>query len=204
MVKSNFFATTKKLSYFCSNEQIISICKNDVRLLYLFGMNPNYLYLFNVLCVALPLALFEISMEKANGCGSGWSKDKWYAKSVLRDTKFAKLLTKLTKLEAPLNYHLVLCGLIFPAIFILEYIYGSRNILVLFACLLGIIFFADIFWFMFNWYFDSFRQLLKGPNGTIFWHKSWVKISKNHYVPTVYPLWLGLSLVLLFIAQRFF
>ena len=163
-------------------------------------MNYYYFYALNILLFALPLALFEINLEKSQGWGGGFPKDKWYGKASIKGTGFGNLLTKLTKLESPLNYHLIIMAL-FATVFLAEYIFGSKNIWLLLSCFFGVNFFADLFWFSFNWHFDSMRQLLKGKSGSISWHKDWFKIGKDKYLPTVYPLWLGLSIIFFLIAQ---
>lgn len=156
-------------------------------------MNHYIFYVLNVLLFALPLALFEINLEKAQGWGGGFPKDKWYGKSSLRGTKFDKMLTKITKFESPLNYHLVIM-LLFLTVFVTELVL-TRDIFLVLSCFFAVNFFADISWFSFNWHFDSMKQLLKGPHGSIGWHKSWVKIGKNSYIPKTYPIWLGLSII---------
>lgn len=163
-------------------------------------MNNYLFYALNVLLFALPLALFEINLEKSQGWGGGFPKDRWYGKSFLKGTVFGKILTKLTKLESPLNYHVIIM-LLFVVVFVSEYLYGTKNIWLLLSCFFGVNFFADLAWFSFNWHFDSMKQLLKGKNGSITWHKDWVKVGKNSYLPTVYPLWLGLSIVFFILAQ---
>jgi hypothetical protein len=163
-------------------------------------MNDYLFYALNIILFALPLALFEINLEKSQGWGGGFPKDKWYGKSFIRGTKLGAILTKITKLEAPLNYHVIIM-ILFPTVFTLEYIFSSQNIWLIIACFWGVNVCADFFWFAFNWHFDSFKQLLKGPNGSIAWHKSWVKIGPQLYLPTVYPLWLALS-ILFFVASK--
>ena len=162
-------------------------------------MNYYLFYLLNVLLFALPLALFEINLEKDSGWGGAFPKNRWYGKSFIRGTAFAKILTKITKLEAPLNYHVIIM-ILFPTVFTLEYFFGTRNIWLVIACFWGVNFFADLFWFSFNWHFHSMKELLKGPNGSISWHKGWTKISKTSYLPTVYPLWFGLSIIFFILA----
>jgi hypothetical protein len=162
-------------------------------------MNDFIFYLLNTLLFALPLALFEINLEKAQGWGGGFPRDRWYGKSSLKGTVFDKVLSKITKFESPLNYHLVIMVL-FCTVFLVELIVTKKIFLIL-ACFFGVNFFADIFWFSFNWYFDSFRQLLKGPKGSISWHKSWLKIGKNSYIPTTYPIWLGISIFFLLLSN---
>jgi hypothetical protein len=163
-------------------------------------MNNYLFYALNILLFALPLALFEINLEKNSGWGSAFPKDRWYGKSFIKGTKFGNGLSKITKLEAPLNYHIMVM-LLFAAVFLSELFIAHNNFWLVLAAFFGVNFFAEIFWFSFNWYFDSMKQLLKGPNGTIFWHKSWVKISKNSYLPTVYPSWFALSLIFFVMSQ---
>ncbi len=163
-------------------------------------MNYYLFYALNILFFALPLALFEINLEQDQGWGGGFPRNKWYGKSFLKGTGVDKILTKITRFESPLNYHLVIMFL-FVAVFVLEYLYGSQNIWLILSCFFGVNFFADFFWFSFNWHFDSFKQLLKGPNGSISWHKNWLKLGKEAYLPTNYPVWLSLSIIFFIIAQ---
>jgi len=163
-------------------------------------MNNYVFYALNILLFALPLALFEINLEKNSGWGSAFPKDKWYGKSFIKGTKFGTSLSKITKLEAPLNYHIMVM-ILFATVFLSELFIAHNNFWLVLSAFFGVNFFAEIFWFSFNWYFDSMKQLLKGPGGTIFWHKSWVKISKNSYLPTVYPTWFALSLVFFIMSQ---
>ena len=165
-------------------------------------MNDYIFYILNILLFALPLALFEINLEKAEGWGGGFPKDKWYGKSSLKGTKIDKILTKITKFESPKNYHLVIMVL-FLVVFITEYII-TKNIFLVTACFFGVNFFADIFWFSFNWHFDSMKQLLKGPHGSINWHKSWLKINKERYIPATYPIWLALSVIFFVLSGIYF
>lgn len=159
--------------------------------------------LLNILLFAIPLALFEISIEKAHGWGSGWPKDKWYAKSVLRGTKLGDAISKATKLEPPLNYHLLVSYILFPLVFILEYIFGTRNIFLILSSFFFVMVFAELTWFSCNWYFHSWTELTKGPNGSIFWHKDWMKIGKDKYLPKTYFLWTIAAIALLVLAYFF-
>lgn len=163
-------------------------------------MDKLYIYFLNILIIALPLALFEILIEKEKGWGSGWSKNKWYAKPFVPQSSFVKFLIKVLKIESPLVYHFITFAIIIPAIFIIEYYYWTNNILLLIASFIGVIVLEDFFWFLLNWNFDSLRQLLRGPNGTIWWHKRWIKISKNSYLPASYFSALPLSFLLLLLA----
>ncbi len=162
-------------------------------------MTDYLFYTLNVLFFALPLALFEINLEKSQGWGGCFPKDKWYGKSSLNGTRIDKILAKITKFESPLNYHLVIMAL-FLIVFISEYI-ATKDIFLVLSCFFGVNFFADLSWFSFNWHFASMKELLKGPHGIIHWHKSWLKIGKESYIPKTYPIWLGLSLLFFFLSQ---
>jgi hypothetical protein len=164
-------------------------------------MNTYTIYLLNILFIALPLAIFEIVIEKGVGWGGGWNKSKWYAKKFLPNNSIVKLLIKVLKIESPLFYHFLVFAIILPVIFIFEYFYWTNNILLLLASFIGVMVCEDFLWFLLNWNFDSLRQLLKGPKGSIWWHKRWVKISANAYLPIAYFSTLLLSLVLLFLAS---
>ena len=159
--------------------------------------------LLNIAFFAIPLALFEISIEQAHGWGSGWPKYKWYAKSIFKNTKIGNIITKITKLEPPLNYHLLISYILFPVIFICEYIYGYRNIFLVLGSFFAVMVFAEITWFSCNWYFNSWTELTKGPNGSIFWHKDWVKISKNKYLPKTYFIWSSCMIICIVLAYLF-
>lgn len=160
-------------------------------------MDKFSLYLVNIFIISLPLAIFEILIEKDKGWGSGWLKNKWHAKPFAPKNFFVKFLVRVLTIEYPLNYHFAVFAVAIPAIFILEYFYWSTNIMVLIASFISVLIFEDLFWFLFNWSFDSRRQLLRGPKGNIWWHKRWVKISKNHHLPLSYLLAFPVSLLLL-------
>lgn len=162
-------------------------------------MSHYLFYALNILLFALPLALFEINLEKNQGWGGGFPRDKWYGKSSLKGTKIDRWLSKITRFESPLNYHLVIMTL-FATVFVVELI-CTKDILLVLSCFFGVNFFADLFWFSFNWHFDSFRQLLKGPHGSISWHKSWTKIGQKSYIPSTYIWWLGLSIIFFVLAK---
>jgi len=163
-------------------------------------MEKYLLYILNILLIALPLAIFEIIIEPSGGWGSSWPKHKWYAKPFAPKNKIIKLFVKIINVESPLNYHLFVFGLIIPIIILVEHFYLTKNILLSIACIIAILVFEDFLWFLLNWRFDSLKQLLKGPKGSIWWHKSWVKIGKNSYLPISYFLLFPLSIILLILA----
>src|ERR1035437_1806236 len=149
-------------------------------------MSIYLFYLLNIFVVALPLAIFEIVLEKNKGWGSGFPKDKWFTKQFLPNNVIVKFSAQSLKIEHPLNYHFWVFAVTIPFIFILEYYYLTYNILFFLAIFIGVLVAEDSLWFLLNWYFDSRKQLLKGPNGSIWWHKHWIKIYKNYYLPTCY------------------
>lgn len=164
-------------------------------------MEKYLIYGINLLVIALPLALFEIVIEKGNGWGSGWNKDKWYSKQFFPNNPIVKFLTKLLKTELPLISHFFIFSIFLPTIFILQYFFLTKDITLLLASYVGVVVLEDLLWFLLNWYFDSFRQLLKGPNGSIWWHKRWLKISTTYYLPLSYIYGLSLSILLLLLAN---
>jgi len=159
-----------------------------------------YFYIFNIIIIALPLAIFEIIIEKDKGWGSGWDKNKWYAKKFIPDNIIVKSLAKILKIEPPLNYHALVFGFLLPVLFIAQYIYVVNDALLLLASLVSVLVFEDMFWFIFNWNFGSFRQLLRGPEGSIWWIKGWVRIYKKYYLPKSYFIGLPISIILLVLS----
>ena len=159
------------------------------------------IYILNIFIVALPWALFEIIIEKDSGWGSRWPKNKWYAKKFAPENSLVRFIVQLLKIESPLNYHALVFAAVLPVIFLFEYFFWTRNVMLLLASFIGVIVFEDFFWFLFNWNFDSLKQLLKGPGGSIWWHKGWTKIRRNYYLPSSYFSVLSLSIILLLLAR---
>ncbi|MFI5107281.1 MAG: hypothetical protein ACHP78_00380 [Terriglobales bacterium] len=163
-------------------------------------MPTYFIYLLNIFALALPLAICEIFAEKQAGWGSGWPKNRWYAKPFAPNHSVVKLITNILQIESPLTYHVVTVVVIISLIYVCEYVYWTHNILLLLASFIGVLVFEDCFWFLFNWHFDSLKQLLKGPHGSIWWHKRWIRISRDHYLPASYFLAFSVSLTLLLLA----
>jgi len=164
-------------------------------------MNPFFIYFVNILAISLPLSLFEIVVEKDAGWGSGWEKDRWHARAFAPHSPTVKAFVNLLNIEQPLNYHFYVFFGLLPLILGLEYWYWTDNFLLLLASFVGVLVFEDVFWFLFNWHFNSRKELLKGPHGSIWWHKRWVKVISNYYVPVSYVCALPLSLALLLLAR---
>lgn len=147
----------------------------------------NFLFFVaNILILAGGLAVFEIKIEKNSGWGSGWQKNKWYSRPFAPKSLLVKIVVKLLNVANPLNYHAIVFGLVLPLTLIIEYFTLTKNVFLLLACFVGVTVFEDMFWFILNWHFDSLRQLLKGPNGGIWWHHRWMRIYKNQYLPVSY------------------
>lgn len=163
-------------------------------------MEDLMFYILNILLIALPLAIFEIFIEPSGGWGISWPKHKWYAKPFFPENKFLKFIVRIANIESPLYYHVFVFGLIIPGIFVLEYFFIIQNILLLISCFIAVLVFEDFLWFLMNWRFDSFTQLLKGPNGNIWWHKGWVRVYKQYYLPVSYFILIPVSLILLKLA----
>jgi hypothetical protein len=86
---------------------------------------------------------------------------------------------------------------VLPIILISEYLTIIPNAALLLAVYFAILITEDFLWFLLNWNFNSLEELLKGPNGKIWWHKRWVKIYKNKYLPMSY--FIAIPFILLFI-----
>ena len=155
----------------------------------------------NILVIALPLAIFEIIIEKNYGWGSGLPRNNWFTKPFLPNNVFVKFSSRLLRIEKPLNYHFFVFVITVPLILILEYYYLTYNVLFFLAIFIGILVTEDVLWFLLNWHFDSRKELLKGPNGSIWWHKHWIRISKNYYLPTCYFSAVVLSILVFLVAK---
>ncbi len=163
-------------------------------------MGKYTIYILNILLVALPLAIFEIVIEKDKGWGSGWAKDRWYSKQFLPNNKLFKGISVVLGIQGILTYHFLVFGMLIPVILAWEYFVLNSNLILMLASYVIILVSEDFFWFALNWHFSSFRHLLKGPKGEIWWHKKWINIKGDFYLPSSYFSSTILSLVLLFLA----
>ncbi|MDD4988842.1 MAG: hypothetical protein PHV42_00235 [Candidatus Pacebacteria bacterium] len=160
-------------------------------------MNFYSFFILNVLAIAWPVAILEILIEKDKGWGAGHPKDKWYGKIIAQNNPVMKGLAKAIGVPYFFGYSLVMYWLIIPWILVAEYFILVKNVWLLVAIFIAICFIEDFSWFVFNWYFDSLTQLLKGPNGSIWWHQKWIRIYKNKYLPASY--FSGFALVIIFL-----
>jgi|ERR1700730_3907795 hypothetical protein len=153
-------------------------------------------WLAHVMFIGICLAIFEINLEKDKGWASGLDPRGW-GRKLFVDGAFARFCEKpyLTV------YHLVMFGVVVPAILITEYltirllgigheVHGggvgtswaiqigeARVVPILFltAVWIALISVEDFLWFALNWYYPrSLKDLLSGK---IWWHTHWVKIA---------------------------
>jgi hypothetical protein len=151
----------------------------------------------NVMLVGICLAIFEINLEKDKGWATGLNPRGW-GRKLFENGAFARFCEKpyLTV------YHLIMFGLIVPAILISEClivrllgigyaVHGRgagagwtiqigevRVVPILFLCAawIALISVEDFLWFALNWYYPrSMKDLLSGK---IWWHTHWVKIGE--------------------------
>ena len=158
------------------------------------------IFLVNVLAIATPIAILEIFLEKDRGWGSGFPKGKWYGKIIGANNYLVKNLVKIIGIPYFFGYLVCMYFFVIPAVLILEYFIVAPNIPLLLAIYFTILVVEDFSWFLLNWNFNSLKELLKGPNGNIWWHKKWVRIYKDKYLPFSYFLAIPFVLFLLLIS----
>ena len=146
------------------------------------------LFLLNVLIISIPVALFEIWIEKEKGWGAGLPKDRWYGAVIGEKSVVMKNVARSIGVPYFFGYAIFMYFLLIPAILILEYLLYIPHPLFLVAVYVAILAIEDFSWFVLNPYFNSLRELLKGPYGSIWWHKRWIPISSSKYLPASYFL----------------
>lgn len=155
------------------------------------------IFTINVFAFAIPIAFLEIFIEKDKGWGAGLSKEKWYGKIVGKNNPFMKLLAKIVGVPYFFGYGIFMFFFLVPSLLLVEHFLIVHNLPLLFAVYFGISVVEDFLWFVFNWHFPAFRELLKGPKGSIWWHQRWVKIFNGYYLPASY--FTGFAIVILFL-----
>ena len=161
------------------------------------------LFLLNVFAISIPVALFEIWMEKDKGWGSGLPKDKWYGAIIGKENLFMRNLARIIGVPYFFGYAVFMYFLLIPVVLVLEYFFYIPQILFLFAVYIAILAVEDFSWFALNPYFPSLRELLKGPQGSIWWHKRWIRIAPLRYLPFSYFFSaLCVSVLLFFLLLR--
>jgi len=147
-------------------------------------------FLANVFALSFLLAVFEISLEKDNGWGTGlgpfWGK-KFFENGIVARVCEKHYLTR---------YHLVMFCFIVPLVLYGEYRWLKIAPLLLVAAWLEIGVVEDFLWFLLNWHFPgSFRKLLAGG---IWWHTAYLRVGPVK-LPRFYflsSLWAGACLFL--------
>lgn len=148
--------------------------------------NKFLFFLINVIIIAIPVALLEILIEKDKGWGAGHPKDKWYGKIIGLNNPIMKTICGSLGIPYIFGYGLLMYFILIPAVLVIEYFTLVPNVPLLIAIYVAATALEDFSWFVLNWHFDSLHQLLKGPNGTIWWHKRWIKIFPKTYLPASY------------------
>ncbi len=182
----------------------------------------NHLFWFywvNVVVIALPLAIFEIWLERfKTGWGGEFKSRFWGRKIEIR------WLNKIFGFLAISVYHLVMFGLVLPAIYLSEYLVlahlaGSHSWVISFNgyTLVPLIYFVglwigvsvmeDFLYFLLNWHFpNALRRLFRGEAT---WLAYWDTESKiqipNNYIcgPLVICILFGLQKIIIKYSHSF-
>ncbi len=162
--------------------------------------NKFLFFIINVLVIAIPIAFLEIITEKDKGWGAGHPKDKWYGKIIGEKNPLMQFLAKSVGVPYFFGYGVLMYFVLVPALLVTEYFFMMQNAPLLIAVYFSAVALEDFLWFVFNWYFDSLRQLLKGPSGNIWWHKRWIKIGRQTYLPASYLTAVILTAVFYFLS----
>ncbi len=158
------------------------------------------IFITNVIVFAIPIAFFEIFIEKDKGWGGGLSKEKWYGRIIGKNNQVMKTLARIIGVPYFFGYSIFMYFFLVPVLLLLEYFLIIPNLLLLFAIYFGICAVEDFSWFVFNWNFPALRELLKGSHGSIWWHKRWVKLFNGYYLPLSYFTSILIVVILLFIS----
>lgn len=143
-------------------------------------------FFINVISISLFGAIFEICMEKDKGWGAGLDKSRWYGRIVGENNLILKLLAKSAGVPYFFGYAIAMYFILVPAVLLSEYFLFDQSPILFIAMYFSILALEDFTWFLLNPYFPSLKELLKGPNGSIWWHKKWVRIGNHSYLPQSY------------------
>ncbi len=172
-------------------------------------------YVANVLLFAIPLAAFEVWLEKFKSGWDGEFVDPFWGKKVN-----IRLIDKVFEKTYVTPYHIIMFGVIMPGITVLEWLglhwltgqgwimlsFGGITIIppiFLSAVWIGNAVVEDFLWFAFNSWF-GFRfpdALAKLFMGEFKWHTKWARLSPSVMLPRFYltaPIWI----VILLVAQQ--
>lgn len=144
------------------------------------------LFLLNVIAVSLFGALFEICMEKDKGWGAGLDKSRWYGRIIGEKNRVLKFLAENAGVPYFFGYAIAMYFILVPGVLLFEYFFLNQSIFLFIAMYFSILALEDFTWFLLNPYFHSLQELLKGPNGSIWWHRKWVRIGSKSYLPQSY------------------
>lgn len=162
-------------------------------------MNTIIAFVINVLLIALPIAVFEIIIEKDKGWGAGLPKNTWYGKQMTG--RFFEAISRFAKVPNFLRFQVAIYFILLPILIAVEYFLIVEDINFLIAVFFATLVTEDFLWFVINWNFNSLSELLKGPNGKIWWHKKWVRIWPDNYLPRSYFIAAILIVVFLFLSE---
>jgi hypothetical protein len=148
------------------------------------------IFFVNLIVLCFAIAIFEVWVEKDQGWAQGMSP--FWKKPYFGGTIIAKIGDK----DFFTRYHVIAFVIVVPAFLIGEHYWFRFPWLIVVATWIGITVIEDFLWFLINPYFPAWTELLKGPHGKIWWHRSWTKFG-SIYLPRYYFPSLGLMVVLL-------
>jgi len=156
------------------------------------------IFFVNVFGIALFGAIFEIVMERDKGWGGGLDKGHWYGRIIGENNPAMKFLSVSAGVPYFFGYAVAMYFVLVPTVLLFQSFYFDLNFFLILAVYFSILALEDFLWFAFNPFFPSLSELLKGPRGSIWWHKKWVRIGNDTYLPQSY--FTSALLVALFLA----
>jgi hypothetical protein len=162
--------------------------------------NKIIFFPFNILAISVIVAILEIVIEKDAGWGANLPKDKWYGKIIGKDNPVFKNMAKIIGVPYFFGYGVLMYFFLIPIILVFEYSFTEYNLLFFMAIYVAATALEDFLWFVFNWNFNSLAELVKGPNGKIWWHQKWFKIWHDKFLPRSYFIAIILATLLLFLS----
>ncbi|MDP2676358.1 MAG: hypothetical protein Q8O83_01595 [bacterium] len=157
------------------------------------------IFAVNILVFAIPIAILEILIEKDKGWGAGLPKNKWYGRIIGENNFVTKVMARVLGVPYFFGYAVLMYLFLLPLILLAEHFLLLHNFLLIMAIYIAITVIEDFSWFVLNWNFPALSELLKGPQGSIWWHKRWLKVVNGYYLPRSYLAIFG-SLILLLIS----
>jgi hypothetical protein len=169
-------------------------------------------YFVNVLVISVPIALFEIYLERfKSGWGGEFTNQFWGKRFHF---KFLDLIAEKTYLS---TYHIIMWLVAMPLIYLGIYLlmhHLSKNrgwmvlefhnmgiipVLYLPALALGVAIFEDFLWAALNWHYE--HALIRFFKAGLEWHTHWVRIASDIMIPRFY-IWVAIVVALLLLTQR--